>query len=103
MQYISPLVFSSISLLDPAITAIISWLIRLEHLPSLFSWLGGSIVIGGVGIISYGEGARSPNPNHDPVSQSLQDEIALSKTDQSDLSSNDDFEAAECLFNASHD
>lgn len=59
MQYIAPLVFSALGLMDPAITAILSWLIGVETLPSIFSWVGGMIVMCGVGIISYGEHQRS--------------------------------------------
>ena len=55
MQYIAPLVFSSLTLVDPAITAFLSWLIGVEKLPTIYSWLGGAVVIAGVSIISYGE------------------------------------------------
>ncbi len=58
MSYIPPLVFSSISLLDPAITAVLSWIIGLEGLPTIFSWLGGVVVIGGVALITHGERQR---------------------------------------------
>ncbi len=59
MQYIPPLVFSAIGLVDPAITALLSWMIGVEGLPSLYSWAGGAVVMTGVGIISYGEHERS--------------------------------------------
>jgi drug/metabolite transporter (DMT)-like permease len=58
MQYIAPLIFSALALVDPAVTAILSWMIGVEDLPSLFSWLGGAVVMMGVGLISYGEYAR---------------------------------------------
>lgn len=61
MQYIPPLIFSSLGLVDPAVTAILSWAIGVESLPSMFSWIGGFVVMAGVGIISYGEHVRTHN------------------------------------------
>eukprot|EP01031_Cornospumella_fuschlensis_P031212 gene31212-37721_t len=58
MQYIPPLVFSALSLVDPAVTAGLSYWAGLEALPSLFSWLGGGVVLAGVALISYGERVR---------------------------------------------
>eukprot|EP01039_Chlorochromonas_danica_P003650 gene3650-3996_t len=58
MQYIPPLVFASVTLVDPAVTALISWIFGIEALPGIFSWLGGGVVIAGVGIIGYGERVR---------------------------------------------
>jgi drug/metabolite transporter (DMT)-like permease len=55
MQYISPLVFSALALLDPALTALISWIAGLEHLPTVFSWIGGAVVMSGIGLISFSE------------------------------------------------
>ena len=55
MQYIAPLVFSALSLMDPALTAIISWLAGVEPLPMAFSWIGGTIVMTGIGLISFAE------------------------------------------------
>lgn len=59
MSYIPPLVFSSVTLVDPAVTATISWLCGIEHLPGIFSWLGGGVVITGVAVIGYGERKRA--------------------------------------------
>jgi hypothetical protein len=59
MQYIPPLVFSSLGLMDPALVATISWIGGIEHLPSMFSWIGGSVVMGGVGLILFGGNKRS--------------------------------------------
>ncbi len=61
MQYIAPLIFSALALIDPAVTAILSWAIGVEHLPSIYSWIGGVVVMAGVGAISYGEYTRSEN------------------------------------------
>jgi threonine/homoserine efflux transporter RhtA len=47
MQHISPMVFSAMTLIDPAITAVLSWLIGVEKLPSLLTWLGGVVVMAG--------------------------------------------------------
>ena len=59
MQHIAPLVFSALALFDPAMTAILSWAAGIEHLPSLYAWAGGAVVMSGVGLISYGEHQRS--------------------------------------------
>lgn len=65
MQYMSPLVFSALGLIDPAITAMISWSIGVEGLPAWFSWLGGGFVMVGIGIISYGEFQREQKKNEE--------------------------------------
>eukprot|EP01039_Chlorochromonas_danica_P003713 gene3713-4062_t len=58
MQYIPPLVFSSVTLVDPAVTAFISWIFGIESLPGIFSWFGGAVVVAGVVVIGYGERKR---------------------------------------------
>lgn len=58
VMYISPLVFSSILLVDPAITGIISWSAGLEDIPSLQTWIGGFTVVTGVLLIIIGENSR---------------------------------------------
>lgn len=68
MQYLPPLVFSSISLLDPALTAVISWVGGVESLPTLYSWFGGFIVMVGVAVISIGEHRHEEGDVRDPVS-----------------------------------
>lgn len=82
MQYIPPLVFASVTLVDPAVTALISWIFGIEALPGMFSWLGGGVVIAGVGIIGYGErqreAARSNLQETDNAS-TLSDTVALEK------------------------
>jgi len=61
LQHIPPLVYSSLTLLDPAVTAALSWLIGVEALPGWLVWLGGLVVMSGVGLISAG-GASTPPP-----------------------------------------
>ena len=58
MTHISPLIFSSVLLADPACTGLISWATGLEGIPDLSTWLGGFVVIVGVLCISFGEHAR---------------------------------------------
>ena len=59
MQYIPPLIFSACGLVDPAITAILSWAIGVESLPTLVTWIGGFTVMTGVGVISLGDHYRT--------------------------------------------
>lgn len=58
VQYISPLIFSSITLVEPLVTGGISWMAGLEALPDMGTWVGGFVVLGGVGLISCGEHCR---------------------------------------------
>jgi drug/metabolite transporter (DMT)-like permease len=61
MQYIPPLIFSALTQLDPALTAFLCWISAVESLPSLFSWIGGAIVMSGVALISYAEHQKQKN------------------------------------------
>lgn len=81
MQYIPPLVFSSIGLLDPSLTAVISWLLGLESLPYFLSWIGGFVVIGGVALIMYGEHQRELASHIKPSNESTNgsDKVVFSK------------------------
>jgi len=69
LQHIPPLVFSSLALADPALTALLSWAAGLEGLPSVLSWLGGIVVMAGVGVISYGEHQREKHGNSHQTKQ----------------------------------
>lgn len=59
MSYIPPLVFAAVTLVDPAVTALISFVCGIESLPGLFSWIGGAVVMAGVGVIGYGDAKRT--------------------------------------------
>lgn len=59
MQYIPPLIFSSSALINPAVTAILSWLVGVESLPSVVTWIGGFTVMTGVGVVSVGDHYRT--------------------------------------------
>lgn len=59
MQYIPPLIFSSSALINPAVTAILSWLVGVEALPSLITWIGGFTVMTGVGVVTLGDHIRT--------------------------------------------
>jgi drug/metabolite transporter (DMT)-like permease len=61
MQYIPPLIFSALTQLDPALTAFLCWVSGVESLPSLFSWVGGAIVMSGVCLISFAEHQKQKN------------------------------------------
>jgi hypothetical protein len=96
IQHISPLVFSSITLVDPAITGLIAWLCGIEGVPDIATWAGGFVVVFGVGLIIVGESRResaekekmaSAGSTADPVDvyDDEQDEILLYGNEQSTL------------------
>lgn len=47
LQHIAPLVYSSLLLLDPAVTAVLSWVLGVEPLPGTMVWTGGAVVLAG--------------------------------------------------------
>jgi len=59
VNHIDPLVVSSICLLDIPVTGILSWLIGIESIPDFYTWIGTTIVIFGIGFVSYGENTRT--------------------------------------------
>jgi hypothetical protein len=59
VEFISPIVFSSVTLVDPAVTGLIAWLAGLEALPDMLTIMGGIVVVGGVVLISAGERKRA--------------------------------------------
>jgi len=65
MQFISPLVFSCVLLVDPAVTGLISWLIGVEGLPDVFTICGGFIVVLGVALVTVGEHSNSLRSQHE--------------------------------------
>jgi hypothetical protein len=80
MQYISPIVFSSVMLVDPAVTGLIAWFAGLEGIPDVLTVAGGVIVIVGVAIISVGERRREGDPKFASYDDS--DDIELTGTQQ---------------------
>lgn len=89
LQHIPPLVFSSLSLADPALTAGFSWVFGIEG-----SWLGGIIVMSGVGVISYGEHRRtssSSSSSHTTTGVEVELISVLSSNIDDDNRSNDNY------------
>jgi drug/metabolite transporter (DMT)-like permease len=80
MNFISPLVFSSILLVDPAVTGVISWFIGIESIPGWGTIGGGFIVMIGVLLIVKGESKR----HHSTVSASG-DDISLDSSGYGDV------------------
>ncbi|CAE7413937.1 unnamed protein product, partial [Symbiodinium microadriaticum] len=58
VQFVSPLVFSTVILIDPAISGFIAWVAALEAAPPLLSWIGGGFIITGVFYVTIGEYTR---------------------------------------------
>ena len=54
----SPLVFSTVILIDPAVSGFIVWVAGLESAPPLLSWIGGAFIIAGVFYVTIGEYCR---------------------------------------------
>jgi hypothetical protein len=67
IQYINPLVFSSVILVDPAVTGLIAYVAGIEGIPDSLTIAGGCVVIGGVLLITVGESDREQL--HDPQDQ----------------------------------
>jgi hypothetical protein len=59
MQHIHPLVFSCVLLVDPAVTGVLAWLIGVEGIPDIFTMVGGTIVVAGVGLVTVGEASAA--------------------------------------------
>ncbi len=59
MQYIDPLLFSSLLLLTIPTTGTLSWLLGIENIPDLWTVSGGSVIISGIAMITYSEHQRS--------------------------------------------
>ena len=58
VRYTSPVIFSTAQLLDPGLTAVMSWIAGLESLPSLSTVLGVGMVGVGIGCVVVGENGR---------------------------------------------
>ena len=58
IRYMDPVIFSTVMQLNPALTGAISSVWGLEGLPSLSTFLGGSIIISGIACLTYFESKR---------------------------------------------
>ena len=41
LQFFSPLLFSAITLVDPACTGLVSWAVGIEGIPDIYTWVRG--------------------------------------------------------------
>lgn len=89
MQYIPPLVFSGLSLLDTPVTGIISWVAGLEGIPDMKTWISASVMISGVGVIILGEHYRNSG-SHGRPSHSTDDTTCASSSSSSNSSDSTD-------------
>ena len=64
MQFIDPLLFSSLLLLTIPTTGVVSWVIGIEGIPDWYTIIGGSVIITGIGLITYSEQKRSQAENN---------------------------------------
>lgn len=58
MQYIDPLLFSSLLLVTIPTTGFLSWALGIEGIPDKFTIIGGSVMLIGIGLITYSEHQR---------------------------------------------
>lgn len=58
MQYIDPLLFSALLLVSTPTTGFLSWLFGIEGVPDKYTIIGGSILLTGIGLITYSEHKR---------------------------------------------
>ena len=58
VRYTSPVIFSVVQLLDPGLTAFMSWLAGLERWPSISTGLGVGMVGAGIAFVVLGENGR---------------------------------------------
>ena len=82
VTHIPPLVFSSIGLVDPLVTGLLSYIVGLEGIPDIGTWLGGIIVLIGVAIISQGEHGPQDNIKHSHESDENDDDDNNNSTKQ---------------------
>ena len=54
MEHISPLLFSTLSLIDPTLTGIISYIAGIESVPNSTIFVGGFVIMIGVAVITVG-------------------------------------------------
>jgi hypothetical protein len=59
MQYIDALLFSSLLLLTIPTTGFVSWFLGIEGVPDKYTIIGGSILLVGIGLITYSEHQRN--------------------------------------------
>lgn len=58
VKHVSPVIFSTVQLLDPGVTAVMSYGAGLESLPDISTFLGVGIVSIGIGFVVYYESKR---------------------------------------------
>jgi hypothetical protein len=58
MQYIDALLFSSLLLLTIPTTGFLSWFLGIEDIPDKYTMIGGSVLLIGIGLITYSEHHR---------------------------------------------
>lgn len=103
--HIHPLVSSSARLTDPAITGIISFLLGLEGVPGLFTFVGGLTVLAGLAGLTVAKHKRAHamavagESFHVSVSKAIGGNYA-SFTDGIDITIVDDAPAAKCVADA---
>ena len=92
MQYVSVLVFSASTLLDPAITGIISYAAGLEGIPDFRTIIGGGLIVIGVGAVTVGESHHEEQHVHDALDTNNDDngDVEMSISTLTLCHSNDD-------------
>ena len=58
MKHIHPVVFGTVILADTPVTGLIGWIMGLESVPKIWTFIGGTIVILGIALVIFYEQAR---------------------------------------------
>jgi len=59
VKYVSALAYSLVALCDPIVSGTYAWLIGVEDIPGLFTFIGGGITIFGIVTLLYGQDKRT--------------------------------------------
>eukprot|EP01111_Echinosteliopsis_oligospora_P005708 TRINITY_DN1927_c0_g1_i1.p1 TRINITY_DN1927_c0_g1~~TRINITY_DN1927_c0_g1_i1.p1 ORF type:complete len:484 (+),score=102.35 TRINITY_DN1927_c0_g1_i1:24-1475(+) len=58
LKYVPPLIYSLINLCDPVLSGTYGWLIKVDGVPGVFTFVGGGITLSGIVILSIGQDRR---------------------------------------------
>jgi drug/metabolite transporter (DMT)-like permease len=64
LRWIPPLTISMILIMEPVIGSIIGWVVGVDSIPQLWTIIGGSLMISGLALVTFGsETQEAPQPS----------------------------------------